>query len=230
MSDTNKSSIDTPDKGVEKSVESTPEPCPVCETALDSGASFCPQCGRKLVQAGAATESAIPAGESTGKKVPASQPGQNGSARPVQEPDSSDSKEPAAPAKPEQSPQPCQCSCGQSLPAEAQFCYQCGGRVGQPAATYRILCTGKANCDMVVNITGQEFKIGKSADCEMVIGDDDYISRRHACLVQSNGSILLKDLGSSNGTFLRVQKPTVLEHGDEFLIGTRLLRLEKVQV
>ncbi len=229
MSDTNKSSVDAPDKGAEKSVESTPQPCPVCETALDSGASFCPQCGRKLVQANAATESAIPAGESTGKKAPVPESKQNGSVQQAQGPDLSN-VESAAPVKPEPSPQSCQCSCGQNLPAGAQFCYRCGGRVGQPASQYRILCTGKANCDTVVNITGQEFKIGKSADCEMVIGDDDYISRRHACLVQSNGSILLKDLDSSNGTFLRVQRPTVLEHGDEFLIGTRLLRLEKVQV
>ena len=219
-----------PDTDLEKSVESTPEPCPVCHTALNAGANFCPQCGRKLVQINAAAESAIPTKESTDKKVSTPQPDQNGSAVPLQEVDSSDTEEAAASAKLEPLPQSCQCSCGQNLPAGAQFCYQCGARVGQSVVKYRILCTGKGNSDTVINITGQEFKIGKSADCEMAIADDDYISRRHACLVQSNGSILLKDLDSSNGTFLRVQKPTVLEHGDEFLIGTRLLRLEKVQV
>jgi len=218
------------DTDLEKSIESTPEPCPVCDTALDSGASFCPQCGRKLVQINASSESANSAGESTDKKAPTPQPGQNGSAEPVNNAALPDSKEPAAPEKSEPSLQSCQCSCGQSLPADAQFCYQCGGRVGQPVSPYRILCKGKGNTDTVINITGQEFKIGKSADCDLPIADDDYVSRQHACLVQSDGSILLKDLESSNGTFLRVQKPTVLEHGDEFLIGTRLLRLEKVQV
>jgi len=168
--------------------------------------------------------------ESADKKVPTSQPGQNGSAQPLQEVDSSDAEEAAASAKPELSPQPCQCSCGQDLSPEAQFCYQCGARVGQSVVKYRILCTGKGNSDTVINITGQEFKIGKSADCDLAIADDDYVSHQHACLVQSDGSIILKDLDSSNGTFLRVQKPTVLEPGDEFLIGTRLLRLEKAQV
>jgi len=231
MSDTNKSSIDTPDEGVEKSVESTPGPCPVCYTALDAGANFCPQCGQKLAQDNAAAkeQSKILAKESINDKVFCQWPKQDVSVQSVQEPDSSDTQKAAASTRSESPQKTYQCSCGQNLPAEAQFCYRCGIRISQAATQYRLLCRAKGNADMIINITGKELKIGKSSDCDLVIPDDDYVSRQHACLVQSNGSIILKDFDSSNGTFLRVQRPTVLEPGDEFLIGTRLLQLEKIQ-
>jgi len=36
----------------------------------------------------------------------------------------------------------------------------------------------------------------------------------------------VKDVGSSNGTFLRISAPTFVEHGDQFLVGRELLRVE----
>lgn len=37
----------------------------------------------------------------------------------------------------------------------------------------------------------------------------------------------LEDLGSTNGTFLRIKKPLRLEVGDEFLVGATLVRVEQ---
>ncbi|MBK8270294.1 MAG: FHA domain-containing protein [Planctomycetes bacterium] len=68
--------------------------------------------------------------------------------------------------------------------------------------------------------------IGKDADCNVVISDDEFVSRRHARLRLEDGLVFLEDLGSSNGTLLRIRRPIIIEAGDEILIGTRMMRLE----
>ena len=42
--------------------------------------------------------------------------------------------------------------------------------------------------------------IGRSSACQLVLGDDT-VSRRHAELRIEDGRWLLRDLGSSNGTY-----------------------------
>ena len=61
----------------------------------------------------------------------------------------------------------------------------------------------------------------------MEAADDPYLSRRHARLMQRDGQVLLEDLGSANGTFVRIRRPIAIEAGDEILMGGSLLRLEK---
>jgi len=58
--------------------------------------------------------------------------------------------------------------------------------------------------------------------------DDPFISGRHAKVEHKNGQISLVDLGSKNGTFLRVNRETKLEHGDYVFMGQQLLRVEIV--
>jgi len=38
--------------------------------------------------------------------------------------------------------------------------------------------------------------------------------------------LLVRDLGSSNGTFIRLSGPTFVEDGDHFLIGRELFRVQ----
>jgi len=78
-----------------------------------------------------------------------------------------------------------------------------------------------------VAVSGDEFTIGKSPESGLAL-QDDYVSRRHARLTASNGMLFLEDLGSSNGTFLRVRRPIVLEAGDEILIGSTVLKVEDI--
>ena len=40
--------------------------------------------------------------------------------------------------------------------------------------------------------------------------------------------MLLTDLGSKNGTFLRIRQDTTLSHGDYVFMGQQLLRVEIV--
>jgi pSer/pThr/pTyr-binding forkhead associated (FHA) protein len=58
--------------------------------------------------------------------------------------------------------------------------------------------------------------------------DDPFISGHHAQVSFAKGALTLTDLGSKNGTFLRITSETVLEHGDYVFMGQQLLRVEIV--
>lgn len=62
-------------------------------------------------------------------------------------------------------------------------------------------------------------------------GYDAGVSRRHAILSYRDGTYRVEDLGSANGTFVNGRQiapmcATPLQHGDEIMCGTLLLRLE----
>lgn len=58
--------------------------------------------------------------------------------------------------------------------------------------------------------------------------DDPFISGRHAQLQLTAGVLSVTDLGSRNGTFVRVTGERVLKHGDYVFLGQQLLRVEIV--
>lgn len=58
--------------------------------------------------------------------------------------------------------------------------------------------------------------------------EDPFISGRHAELRISGGVLTVSDLGSRNGTFVRIEKERVLKHGDYVFLGQQLLRVEIV--
>jgi pSer/pThr/pTyr-binding forkhead associated (FHA) protein len=63
---------------------------------------------------------------------------------------------------------------------------------------------------------------------DIVFPADPFMSRRHAALRRnpSDATFTLEDLGSSNGTYLRIRGRADLAGGDHFRIGQHLLRLE----
>ncbi len=64
--------------------------------------------------------------------------------------------------------------------------------------------------------------LGRRDDNDVVI-DDPQISRRHASLSWEEGTFVLRDLGSANGTFLnaaRITEPHILREGDAISLGS----------
>jgi len=55
---------------------------------------------------------------------------------------------------------------------------------------------------------------------------DRYVSARHARLEVSERGVVVSDLGSSNGTFVRIGGPTAVAPGDQLLVGMQLVRVE----
>lgn len=62
--------------------------------------------------------------------------------------------------------------------------------------------------------------------CDLSFPFDRHISGRHARVYEENGSYFLQDLGSRNGTFLRIKDPLELKDGDHFFAGQQLFRVE----
>ena len=67
--------------------------------------------------------------------------------------------------------------------------------------------------------------LGRSGEARVVL-DLGRVSRHHARIMVENGKVVLEDLGSKNGTFVRgqlVTRPTELADGDEICIGPAVL-------
>jgi S1-C subfamily serine protease len=71
-------------------------------------------------------------------------------------------------------------------------------------------------------VAGDRFLIGRGSDCELTLADGE-ASRRHAVMrPQPDGSVVLEDLGSTNGTFVngqRITGPVSLRGGERVRIG-----------
>jgi FHA domain/Domain of unknown function (DUF1707) len=76
------------------------------------------------------------------------------------------------------------------------------------------------------DLVGATLVIGRSSACQIVLGDDT-VSRRHAELRFEDGRWLLRDLGSSNGTYVNGRWVTEAEvrAGDVIHLGGARLRL-----
>ena len=61
---------------------------------------------------------------------------------------------------------------------------------------------------------------------DITFPSDGFVSGRHALLHVRQDRLMVKDLGSSNGTFVRLIAPTFVDNGDQFLVGRELVRVE----
>jgi len=123
---------------------------------------------------------------------------------------------------------PFSCACGQVLPRTARFCLQCGLPVPCGAPQVRLRQVADGSPVGAWDLDRDTVTIGAAADCEVVVAADPYVSRHHARLARvDDHGFVLEDLGSANGTLLRVRRPIPLEMGDEIVLGTTVLRLEQ---
>lgn len=75
------------------------------------------------------------------------------------------------------------------------------------------------------HLSRNEITLGRE-QANLVFADDEFLSRRHAQVTILQGKPVLQDLGSSNGTYLRLRAPQVLVPGDMIRLGDQLLRFE----
>ena len=70
---------------------------------------------------------------------------------------------------------------------------------------------------------GTSVVLGRGEGSDLVIPDATSLSRRHATLTYRKESVVLEDLGSTNGTFVNgvlIEEPTLLKSGDRFQVGS----------
>ena len=81
----------------------------------------------------------------------------------------------------------------------------------------------------IVPLGNVQITIGRAPDSTLII-DDDYASSRHARVYPSEGSWVVEDLGSTNGTWIdrtRITTPTVLPVGAPLRVGRTTLQIQK---
>ncbi len=77
----------------------------------------------------------------------------------------------------------------------------------------------------VRHLAGDEIVLGRE-EGDIVFRDDAFMSRRHAAVTWDGKKAQITDLGSSNGTFVRITGPASIKHGDHVRMGDQLLRIE----
>jgi pSer/pThr/pTyr-binding forkhead associated (FHA) protein len=77
----------------------------------------------------------------------------------------------------------------------------------------------------VRHLIDKEIVLGRE-EGDIVFRDDAFMSRRHAAVTWDGKKAQVTDLGSSNGTFVRLTGPTAIKHGDHVRMGDQLLRIE----
>ena len=81
---------------------------------------------------------------------------------------------------------------------------------------------------MTVVARGSTVQVGR-AYSDLCFPNDFWLNDAHCLVEDQGGFIMLTDLGSRGGTFVKVKEPTRLVTGDEILVGRTRLRVELVQ-
>lgn len=108
----------------------------------------------------------------------------------------------------------------------------CGNRGGRPEATpreeplLRLVITAGSRRGLVFPLLDRPVRIGREPDSTIQV-DDKKASRNHAIIEPTTGGWVLRDLGSTNLTFLNENPVTqaVLKDGDRIRVGSTELTL-----
>jgi hypothetical protein len=105
-----------------------------------------------------------------------------------------------------------------------------GGASGQakaplPVPVAHLVYQARAGTDKgpsVIVLAGQDVTIGRAPGCDVTLADDPLASRRHSMLRYDGQRYTVKDLGSSNGTYLNdveIHEANALASGDRITVG-----------
>jgi pSer/pThr/pTyr-binding forkhead associated (FHA) protein len=74
-------------------------------------------------------------------------------------------------------------------------------------------------------LSDDEITLGRE-EGDLVYSDDAFLSRRHCTIGWDGTRAVITDLGSSNGTFVRLSGPLAIKHGEHVRMGDQLFRIE----
>src|SRR5690348_13869231 len=84
----------------------------------------------------------------------------------------------------------------------------------------------------VIPIAALPCVIGRDESCQLRI-QSEHVSRNHCVISRSDSALVIRDLGSTNGTFLNgklIQAESVLLDGDAIKLGSVRLEISLAQV
>lgn len=111
---------------------------------------------------------------------------------------------------------------GAKPPAKTMFF----GALQQQAVIPRlVVIKGEGGDGVTYHLSATNHTVGRSTG-DIRFNEDLFLNPEHARFTVQGGRLFVKDLGSVNGVFVRIKSPVQLEHGDFFLVGEQLLRLD----
>jgi pSer/pThr/pTyr-binding forkhead associated (FHA) protein len=129
--------------------------------------------------------------------------------------------------------------CGTGSPESTKYCPACGLDLSQPAPGQAVAAAPTASpytlalLDDSGETTGRyplgqgETTIGRDG-AVLEFPDDVFMSPLHAKLTISDDGIVLRDLGSRNGTWLFLNAPHRLVDGERILVGSQILEYRRL--
>ncbi len=135
-------------------------------------------------------------------------------------------------------------NCKAVVPREHYYCGRCGASYGEdereqanetlffgamqaPGRAKLILISGEGLEGLSYHLNSTEHGAGKESGV-VLFPDDDYLDDQHATFYYRANKLYLRDEGSLNGTFVRIEEPRELSDGDEILVGRQRLRVEEL--
>ena len=184
--------------------------CQYCGRQNDASAQFCSDCGKPLTKA-AAARAAVAAGGGGGLVSRTSGPESAGGG-----------------GKPDEAPSPCPL-CGSA--GGARDAGQ-GDRRFTPDRRSDHSLTLILVSDMATEVARFERKqssttIGRS-EGDIRFPEDQFLSPLHTKLSWEEDGLIVRDLGSRNGTWVFLEAPYRLTDGDLILIGSQVLRFKRL--
>ncbi len=96
---------------------------------------------------------------------------------------------------------------------------------------FQLVIVQGRSASQILKVGAGVMTVGRQQDCQLRIASSQ-VSRKHCQLFEKKGLLLVKDLGSSNGTLVNGKKiadQRVLEPGDELTVGSVKFRVERLE-
>ena len=226
--------------------------CKRCGRENQDHYKFCLGCGAELAAdlavAQAPTQTPPPEEEKQPPPAQVRQPAEKPASQP--EAKSADSVAPPSGKETASSPPGCP-QCGAHNPPGFAFCGNCGSRlkqapeqaapVGDDAPAAQVAPTAGASSrpvgqlslirpdgtpDGTFALSEPETIVGRS--CGDLFAQDGYLSPHHARFYREGEHVMMEDLDSQNGVFVRITGEEALLDGDLFRVGQELLRFDAI--
>jgi hypothetical protein len=118
--------------------------------------------------------------------------------------------------------------CGETDTEGQRLCPRCSRPLLQPLAHRRYVLTDSDGEQFPLR--GGVSRIGRDPASNEIVLADPSVSARHAAIEASPGSLILRDLGSTNGTWVNgrlLRQAGLVQHGDTITIGERELTVTR---
>jgi pSer/pThr/pTyr-binding forkhead associated (FHA) protein len=100
------------------------------------------------------------------------------------------------------------------------------GALQQQAVTPRlVVIKGEGGDGVTYHLSGTTHVVGRSIG-DITFAEDVFLSPEHAKFTVQSGRLFVQDLSDTNGVFVRIKRPTPLDHADSFLVGEQLLEID----